>query len=218
MVTQRKKKEPSKFIIPLDHPVNDFIFEGEMDFSVCEQMIDLFEKNPDKHASGKLTDLYTKGEEVQDYKKKRSRDMECWKFGEDNDIIVNYMGQLQKVLDQYLKLYTMANELPPFWATIPRIQRYDKKGHFNHWHFERGGNQTINRCLVYMTYLNDVEEGGETDFLYQKKSFQPRTGKTLIWPSEWTYTHKGMGPKRGYKYIATGWYVHQVDNEGKNVI
>ena len=118
----------------------------------------------------------------------------------------HHFWRLQKVLDQYLKLYTMANELPPFWATIPRIQRYDKKGHFNHWHFERGGNQTINRCLVYMTYLNDVEEGGETDFLYQKKSFQPRTGKTLIWPSDWTHTHRGQISQNQEKYIITGWF------------
>ena len=92
--------------------------------------------------------------------------------GEYNDIIVILYGSTSKSFRSVSKIISYSTIVPPFWATIPRIQRYDKKGHFNHWHFERGFNETIDRCLVYMTYLNDVEEGGETDFLYQKKSFQ----------------------------------------------
>ena len=62
-----------------------------------------------------------------------------------------------------------------------------------------------------MTYLNDVEEGGETYFKYQDKKIKPEVGKTIIWPSDWTHTHKGVSPKSGFKYIATGWYVHASD-------
>ena len=58
-----------------------------------------------------------------------------------------------------------------------------------------------------MTYLNDVTDGG-TEFKYQNITAPAKKGLTLIWPSDWTYTHKGGGPKDGYKFIATGWYVH----------
>ena len=108
----------------------------------------------------------------------------------------------------YLQSYPEVNTLPTFTATTARIQKYDKDGHFNSWHHERGGGTTQNRCLVYMTYLNDVEEGGETYFKYQDKKIKPEVGKTIIWPSDWTHTHKGVSPKSGLKYIATGWYVH----------
>ena len=42
-----------------------------------------------------------------------------------------------------------------------------------------------------MTYLNDVEDGGITNFAHYKIDVKPEVGKTLIWPSEWTHAHSG---------------------------
>ena len=44
----------------------------------------------------------------------------------------------------------------------------------------------MQRVLAFMTYLNDVEEGGETSFHYYDINVQPKKGKTMIWPAEWT--------------------------------
>ena len=63
-----------------------------------------------------------------------------------------------------------------------------------------------NRHLVWMTYLNDIEEGGGTDFLHQDYTVKPKKGKTVIWPSDWTYTHKGQVAPNEDKYIITGWF------------
>jgi len=59
-----------------------------------------------------------------------------------------------------------------------------------------------------MLYLNDVEEGGETEFLYQKMRVKPTKGTILIWPADWTHTHRGNPPLSGDKYIYTGWMEH----------
>ena len=56
-----------------------------------------------------------------------------------------------------------------------------------------------------MTYLNDVEDGGITNFAHYKIDVKPEVGKTLIWPSEWTHAHSGGIVKSGTKYIITGW-------------
>ena len=32
-------------------------------------------------------------------------------------------------------------------------------------------------------------------------------GLTVIWPSEWTFTHRGIKAVKEDKYIITGWYV-----------
>ena len=56
-----------------------------------------------------------------------------------------------------------------------------------------------------MTYLNDVSDGGETEFPYYNLKVTPEKGKTLIWPSEWTHAHRGCIVKKGPKYIITGW-------------
>ena len=55
-----------------------------------------------------------------------------------------------------------------------------------------------------MTYLNNVEDGGETNFKHFKINIKPQQGKTLIWPAEWTHAHNGEVVKSGKKYIITG--------------
>ena len=62
------------------------------------------------------------------------------------------------------------------------------------------------RAIAWMIYLNDVEEGGETEFLYQQKRFKPTGNTALLWPGSWTHIHRGNPPLSGDKYILTGWY------------
>ena len=56
-----------------------------------------------------------------------------------------------------------------------------------------------------MTYLNDVENDGETEFLHYGLKIKPESGKTIIWPAEWTHAHAGEILKVETKYIITGW-------------
>ena len=85
------------------------------------------------------------------------------------------------------------------------LQKYSPGGHFSAVHTERGSSSTMHRVLAFMTYLNDVEEGGETSFHYYDINVQPKKGKTIIWPAEWTHAHKGNTLDAGAKYIITGW-------------
>ena len=59
-----------------------------------------------------------------------------------------------------------------------------------------------------MTYLNDVEDGGGTEFKYQGLRHNAKKGKTLIWPSDFTHTHRGQKSPTQEKYIATSWFNH----------
>ena len=47
-----------------------------------------------------------------------------------------------------------------------KIQRTDPAGGYHIWHAEDGSKELSRRVGVYILYLNDVEEGGETEFLY----------------------------------------------------
>ena len=58
-----------------------------------------------------------------------------------------------------------------------------------------------------MTYLNDVEDGGSTYFNHYDLDIKPTKGLTLIWPAEWTHSHKGNILNSGVKYIITGWLI-----------
>ena len=58
-----------------------------------------------------------------------------------------------------------------------------------------------------MTYLNNVTDKGETEFLHQKLKIKPEIGKTLIWPTDFTHTHRGIPSPTQEKYIVTGWFL-----------
>ena len=60
------------------------------------------------------------------------------------------------------------------------------------------------RMLTFLWYLNDVEEGGYTEFCDGTK-VQPEMGKLMLFPAFWTHIHRGYPPKKDIKYICTGW-------------
>ena len=35
---------------------------------------------------------------------------------------------------------------------------------------------------------------------------KPKKGLTVLWPTDWTYTHRGIASPSQLKYIITGWY------------
>lgn len=82
---------------------------------------------------------------------------------------------------------------------------------YHRWHSERFGMNTIERVLAWTIYLNDVTEGGETEFLYQGLRVSPKNGRIVIWPAGWTHVHRGNPPLSNTKYILTGWIVGNGD-------
>ena len=60
--------------------------------------------------------------------------------------------------------------------------------------------------LVWMFYLNDVYDGGETFFPHQAKKVKARQGKLVIWPSDWTHAHYGLVSNTETKYIISSWF------------
>jgi hypothetical protein len=62
-----------------------------------------------------------------------------------------------------------------------------------------------NRVFAFTLYLNDVTEGGETEFLYQKCRIKPVQNRFVLWPAAITHIHRGNPPLSNDKYILTGW-------------
>lgn len=82
---------------------------------------------------------------------------------------------------------------------------------YHRWHSERFGMNTVERVLAWTIYLNDVTEGGETEFLYQGLRVSPKHGRIVVWPAGWTHVHRGNPPLSNTKYILTGWVVGNGD-------
>ena len=128
---------------------------------------------------------------------------------DNEDLLKWYSVELQHCVDEYIKKYEQCNRCSP-WTIIqyPSIQKYEPNGAFYAWHTERGNGEypCSTRHLVFMTYLNDVYDAGETEFYHQKIKVKPKKGLTLIWPADWTFTHRGVPSPTQEKYIITGWF------------
>ena len=185
--------------------LNNFIAGWYIKPKVCDDLIKYFEASPNKHQglSGGVVDT----------KKKISLDLS---IDTKNAAIPinNYYDELQQVLNKYTELYPYSkNKHNDFGVKETwNIQKYNPNEGYFIKHFERGGHsvKNINRHLVFMTYLNDVKEGGETEFIYQKVKVKPEKGLTLIWGADWTFLHRGIPAPKETKYIATGWFSYNL--------
>ena len=94
----------------------------------------------------------------------------------------------------------------PFHFTAMKIQKTLPTEGYHVWHVEHNkGFDNEPRAFVFSIYLNDVEEGGETEFLHFSKRVKPKTGRIVIWPASFPYLHRGNPPLSGEKYILTSW-------------
>jgi len=94
----------------------------------------------------------------------------------------------------------------PFYFTGLKIQKTLPTEGYHVWHIEHGKEfENSTRAFVFSIYLNDVEDGGETEFLHFSKRVKPKTGRIVIWPAAFPYVHRGNSPLSGEKYILTSW-------------
>ena len=73
-------------------------------------------------------------------------------------------------------------------------------------HYDSVGN-TCTRYLVFLFYLNDVEDGGETVFVDLDVKVAPKAGSLLIFPPYWNYRHAAMPAISNDKYILSTYYL-----------
>ena len=99
---------------------------------------------------------------------------------------------------EYLKKITLQ-------SLYLKVQKTSPSEGFHNWHSENSDAKNCRRILATTVYLNDVEEGGETEFLYLSKRIKPKAGRVVIWPAGFPYVHRGNPPLSGSKYILTSW-------------
>lgn len=182
--------------------MNNFISEYDIsDLSICDELIQFHTNSPNKTPGFVISSNSEKT--AVEYSQKKSTDV----LLPPGPLAVKYLDELYSFSEKYLKEYTYCAGR---WQVneAMNIQHYKPNEGFLTWHAERNGNKEpgVSRHLVFMTYLNDVTDGGETEFFYQKIKVSPKKGKTLIWPADWTHTHRGVTSHTQEKYIITGWF------------
>lgn len=184
--------------------MTNFIGEYYINEEICDKLIDFYHN--DEYCKNAKAIINTNKSKTSQGKK--SIDVSV-PIKYNHDAMIAYRKALNKVCFQYIKEYPYCNKYDP-WDIIEfvNIQYYKPEWAYAKFHTERSGSdKTLSiRHLVFMTYLNTVTDAGETEFYHQNLKVNPVKGKTLIWPSDWTYTHRGIPSPTQEKYIITGWY------------
>ena len=170
--------------------------------SLCDNLITFFETHQANQTKGQTAGgLNTESKNSIDLAI-RPRDLER----ADHEPIRIYIEALFECYKDYLEQWPfLGGILSDVEIGSFNLQKYEPGGHFMKLHSERTTVDTSHRVLAWMTYLNDVEDGGATHFEHQSLDVKPERGKTLIWPGEWTHAHRGNVVNSGVKYIITGW-------------
>jgi len=119
-----------------------------------------------------------------------------------------FKGFFYAQIDKYFALYT---QTLPLSVPVPvrpaledlRIKRYRAGGSEKFQpHFD-SADEKANRYMVFLWYLNDVADGGETEFCDLGIRVQARAGRLLMFPPYWMFQHAGLAPISNDKYIVS---------------
>jgi hypothetical protein len=189
----------------LEYQISDFIgvFNNAYSKEFCERVIKHYE---DMIASGHGTTRAQQG----GYSKAHLDDTQL--FADEVDCMpLRHMTAefnqlfLTTYLPTYEQEYAVVKGSSPYGTYYFKIQKTKIGGGYHIWHYESCSREIANRVLVWTLYLNDVDEGGETEFLYQHKRVKPQQGTLVIFPAAFTHAHRGNPPLSNDKYIVTGW-------------
>ena len=172
----------------------------------CQKIIEWFEKNKELQSPGTTSITAEKGIPT-DKKHKDSTDISLtFKQAYTIQEFIYPLNFLWECVNSYLTDFEEVNGMD-FTGIIFNIQKYKApQGGYHVFHHERGGSLFAKRMLVWMMYLNTVQDCGETEFKYFNTKIKAEQGKVVLWPTDFTHAHRGIASPTEDKYILTGWY------------
>jgi len=133
-------------------------------------------------------------------------------YTDTEDSIITTSLNLRYVMDTFNKLIfpkyveEMKGLKDYIWSIEhAKVQKTEPSGGYHAWHTEKSCMDARDRIFVVQIYLNDVKEGGETEFLVQKKRISAKQGRCVIFPAGYTHLHRGNPPLSNPKYVLNMW-------------
>jgi hypothetical protein len=191
---------------------NDYIgiFDGFYSQDFCNDVIKLFEFRNDfryrisRDGEKQQDESITLGHEIDFIANNTIEELVAV---EDAPRMIRYFSEIfwNKCYKEYTKDYVYNEQLKNLQFSNFKIQKTLPGQGYHTFHFENQDISTSRRVMFIILYLNDIEDGGETEFLYQKKRIHPKTGRLILAPASYTHVHRGNPPLSKEKYIMTSW-------------
>lgn len=196
--------------------MNNFImkFENSLPSMLCEEIIIKFELSEYlKYTGLTIGGVHTHIKDTTDLliEKNNSKwdNIEKILSNELHIAIKKYVNSNKTNNYEYNNSYFRYNlfDTSSFHTEHYMIQKYEKgKGKYIYHHdFLLDMEKKKYRVITFIWYLNDIEHGGETEFFGGDIKIKPKKGMLLLFPSSWTFPHRGIMPISDNKYIITGW-------------
>jgi len=180
-------------------------YRNVFDSSWCEHLIDVFEER----SKMQLTQYQRSGKN-QDERIFMDMSNHNQMYHADGKLCEEFYQTVAKWYEeQYKAKYTVLKGTLAVVQHSPKgmsIQKTLPHQGYHYWHCENSALAVSSRVVTYALYLNDVEEGGETEFLYAGVKVKPETGKLVFFPADFVAAHRGNPFYKGVKYLVTGWY------------
>ena len=184
-----------------------YIRHNVLDKEFCNSIIEKFNAD-DRKSTGLIGDGYI-NEDI-----KKSLDLNISKYddwSEEDKVFEKSFSDNIKLYIDYLQNFTKSFE--DYDINLPSLDFRDRgylvrvynkgEGYFN-WHNDFSFYKDSGfRLLTLIWYLNNVEEGGQTEFI-DGTIIKPKRGSVLIFPTSWYLAHRGKMPLSNKKYIVTG--------------
>ena len=179
------------------------VYDNALPDELCNKYIELFETQSKLNYDRKQ--LF--GE---NYNPNNVEDTALDMVSETNDVNLSFstrdfLKHFWPCYEKYYEKYSILKNMGTQNVYVLKIHKTKPSQGYHIWHAENMRRDQQQRVCVLMCFLNDVKEGGETEFLYQHKRIKPKKGSMVIWPASFTHTHRGNPPISGNKYIITGW-------------
>ena len=124
-----------------------------------------------------------------------------------HDIVHAYLNFIHPSQYKFLKFFT-SNQ---FFYSL-NFSRYNINDEFKY-HVDELSKDNSERVVSSITYLNDDFDGGETEIMGE--IIVPKKNYTLIFPSNWSFLHRGLKVKSGIKKIMV---VHFYANMNRSLL
>ena len=195
-----KRLESNPLVIPVDAPgLQLYVYQGFLNAADCNMLIEKID------AEAVPSTLY-KGNDQKDFRTSYSCHLSRWDsdvariearmsdvLGIENDFAETMQGQRYQVGQQFKAHHDFFHPSQNYW--------------------EQEGPAGGQRTWTAMIFLNEPEEGGETEFPNIGIGVRPQSGMMLIWNNmlldghmNYKSLHTGTPVKAGTKHIITKWY------------
>lgn len=164
------------------------VFDDALTYEQCDTAIKYFDDNEE---NARLAEVYG-GRLATDVRNVMELPVKL-----ESAVDVIFQESCGVVLQQYFD----SVDLYPSSATMDSgysVNKYFQGEHFYDWHIDTLPD--FQRTATLLWYLNDVDEGGETEFKFGMK-VKPKKGSAIIFPSNFCFAHRANVPVSNPKYI-----------------